>query len=94
MLKQLPAAECLDIVKSSLKELRSNQDIASEHHTCPLLVGRLVKNFKDTNSLITKKRHEEDQTEEISRTLEEVVRYQLANGRHIWSSTIIQGILK
>ena len=56
LLKQLSAAECFKIVSASVKDLRSHKDIAAEYHTCPQLVGRLVKSFKGNNSLIMKKR--------------------------------------
>ena len=65
------------------------QDVASEHHISPQLVGRLVKGFRADITMITSKRQKEEMESHIEKSMDQVVTHLLSNHRKIWNSGVV-----
>ena len=88
-LKDLSAAECIDVVYTVKSDKRTYKDVAAQYHLSPTLVGRLVKNFEGQKNILSNKRRKEDIEWRTSDGLEVVVRRLLNANQPIWNSGLI-----
>lgn len=92
-LKSLTAKDIDGIIDACIKQMRSHSDVAAQYGISAQLVGRILKDNKNGNTIRESKMDKETLKKRKDWCVQQVVTCMFKQNRPIWNVAVVQGII-